>query len=212
MLPNGWADYLFARSTGHIGSFVTLITRGCFRAIRTGAEQLTTGLLDAVRIDVASEQARDELAAAFAAGRPSTKPRAATRAAATSTPAATGTAQRDLLAITGICQAGSLARYARHVDGAPAKAALRAWDRRQQAGRAWAAAGWTSPGPAAARTRRWWRLPPGSSTTARRPGHRDRSPSVATTIPPVRNDQDRQSRRPPLLACPVVQRLLLRFG
>ena len=40
----------------------------------------------------------------------------------------------ELLAITGIGQAESLARYARHVDGAPPKAVLRAWDRRQQAG------------------------------------------------------------------------------
>jgi hypothetical protein len=39
----------------------------------------------------------------------------------------------DLLAITGICEAESLARYARHVGGAPSKAALRAWDRRRQA-------------------------------------------------------------------------------
>jgi len=27
-----------------------------------------------------------------------------------------------------------MARYARHVDGAPAKAVLRAWDKRQRAG------------------------------------------------------------------------------
>ena len=46
---------------------------------------------------------------------------------------AAGTPLGELLAITGICQAESLARYARHVGGAPAKAALRAWDRRQQA-------------------------------------------------------------------------------
>jgi integrase len=46
---------------------------------------------------------------------------------------AAGTAVAELLAITGICQAESLARYARHVDGAPPKAVLRAWDRRQQA-------------------------------------------------------------------------------
>jgi integrase len=38
----------------------------------------------------------------------------------------------ELLAITGICQAESLARYARHVGGAPGKAALRAWDKRRQ--------------------------------------------------------------------------------
>jgi integrase len=46
---------------------------------------------------------------------------------------AAGTPVGELLAITGICQAESLARYARHVGGAPAKAVLRAWDRRQQA-------------------------------------------------------------------------------
>ena len=46
---------------------------------------------------------------------------------------AAGTPLGELLAITGICQAESLALYARHVGGAPAKAALRAWDRRQQA-------------------------------------------------------------------------------
>jgi integrase len=47
---------------------------------------------------------------------------------------AAGTPVAELLAITGICQAESLARYARHVDGAPAKAVLRAWDKRQRAG------------------------------------------------------------------------------
>ena len=46
---------------------------------------------------------------------------------------AAGTPLRELLAITGIGQAESLARYARHVDGAPPKAALRAWDKRHQA-------------------------------------------------------------------------------
>jgi hypothetical protein len=65
----GLADYLFERTTGHIGSFMTLITRGCLRTIRTGEERLTASLLDGVRIDEASEQARAQLAAAFAAGR-----------------------------------------------------------------------------------------------------------------------------------------------
>lgn len=46
---------------------------------------------------------------------------------------AAGTPLGELLAITGIGQAESLARYARHVGGAPSKAALRAWDRRRQA-------------------------------------------------------------------------------
>ncbi len=45
---------------------------------------------------------------------------------------AAGTPLRELLAITGICQAESLARYARHVDGAPARAVLRAWDKRRR--------------------------------------------------------------------------------
>jgi hypothetical protein len=68
------ADYLFERTTGHIGSFVTLIIRGCLRAIRTGQERLTADLLDQVRIDEASEQARQQLAAAFAHGRLSAAP------------------------------------------------------------------------------------------------------------------------------------------
>jgi integrase len=45
---------------------------------------------------------------------------------------AAGTPVGELLAITGICQAESLARYARHVQGAPSKAMLRAWDKRQR--------------------------------------------------------------------------------
>jgi integrase len=46
---------------------------------------------------------------------------------------AAGTPVGELLAVTGICQAESLARYARHVDGAPSKAMLRAWDKTRQA-------------------------------------------------------------------------------
>ena len=38
MLADDLSDYLFARSTGHIGSLMTLINRGCQRAVRTGAE------------------------------------------------------------------------------------------------------------------------------------------------------------------------------
>ena len=54
----GLAGYLFERTSGHIGSFITLITRGCVKAIRSGEEELTAALLDRVRIDEASEQAR----------------------------------------------------------------------------------------------------------------------------------------------------------
>jgi len=77
----GLADYLFERTSGHIGSFITLITRGCYKAIRGGEETLTAGLLDQVRIDEASEQARRQLAAAFAQGRLTTAPSASRPAA-----------------------------------------------------------------------------------------------------------------------------------
>ena len=52
----GLARYLFERTTGHIGSYMTLITRGCYKAIRSGEEALTTALLDKVKIDEASER------------------------------------------------------------------------------------------------------------------------------------------------------------
>jgi hypothetical protein len=64
----GAADYLFARTSGHIGSYFTLLLRGCYRAIRTGTEAVTRDLLDGVRLDEASEQARAQLAAAIAGG------------------------------------------------------------------------------------------------------------------------------------------------
>jgi hypothetical protein len=72
-------DYLFARSSGHIGSFITLITRGCYKAIRTGAEVLTEALLDSVRIDEASEATRHQLQAGFTAGRLTSRPRKVAR-------------------------------------------------------------------------------------------------------------------------------------
>jgi hypothetical protein len=70
-------DYLFARSSGHIGSFITLITRGCYKAIRTSTEALTEQLLDSIRIDEASEAARHQLHAAFTAGMLTTRTRRA---------------------------------------------------------------------------------------------------------------------------------------
>jgi hypothetical protein len=75
MLADELSDYLFARSTGHFASLMTLISRGCRRAIRTGTEQLTTTLMDAVRNDAAAEAARTELAAAISAGLFSTRAR-----------------------------------------------------------------------------------------------------------------------------------------
>jgi AAA domain len=61
MLADELSDYLFARSTGHIGSLMTLINRGCQRAIRTGAERLDQELMDRVKNDAAAEKGRREL-------------------------------------------------------------------------------------------------------------------------------------------------------
>ena len=73
MLADDLSDYLFARSTGHIGSLMTLINRGCQRAVRTGAERLTRELMDLVKNDAASEKARQELETAFEARRLTTR-------------------------------------------------------------------------------------------------------------------------------------------
>ncbi|MFD4880263.1 AAA family ATPase [Streptomyces sp. NPDC058420] len=77
MLADDLSDYLFARSTGHIGSLMTLVNRGCQRAQRTGAERLTRDLLDRVRNDEAAEQARRELECALEAGRVTSRSRRA---------------------------------------------------------------------------------------------------------------------------------------
>ncbi|MDO3013325.1 ATP-binding protein [Mycobacteroides abscessus] len=73
MLADHLSDYLFARSTGHIGSLMTLINRGCQRAVRTGTEVLSRELMDRVKIDEASEKARQELAMAFETRRLTTR-------------------------------------------------------------------------------------------------------------------------------------------
>ncbi|WP_457135607.1 ATP-binding protein [Mycobacteroides abscessus] len=73
MLADNLSDYLFARSTGHIGSLMTLINRSCQRAVRTGAEVLSQELMDQVKNDEASEKARQELQTAFEARRLSTR-------------------------------------------------------------------------------------------------------------------------------------------
>lgn len=73
MLADKLSDYLFARSSGHIGSLMTLINRGCQRAVRTGTERLTRELMDLVKNDEASEKARRELEAAFEARRLTTR-------------------------------------------------------------------------------------------------------------------------------------------
>ena len=63
-----------------IASLMTLISRGCWRAIHTGTEQLTVELLDQVRNDEAAEQARQELATAFERGLLTTQIKPATTA------------------------------------------------------------------------------------------------------------------------------------
>lgn len=65
MLAEDLPDYLYLRTTGHIGSLMDLIRKGCTRAIRSGVETLNQSLLDAVKIDSAAEKARKELEAAF---------------------------------------------------------------------------------------------------------------------------------------------------
>ncbi|HCU91575.1 MAG TPA: hypothetical protein DHU96_01975 [Actinobacteria bacterium] len=81
MLADGLADYLFARSTGHFASLMALISRGCLRAIRIGAERLDTALMDQVKNDAAAEADRQELLAAIRAALLTSRP-ARIRAAA----------------------------------------------------------------------------------------------------------------------------------
>jgi hypothetical protein len=63
------ADYLYERTGGHIGSLITLTTRGCYRAIARGEERISRDLLDSIRIDEAAEKARTRLAGAARARR-----------------------------------------------------------------------------------------------------------------------------------------------
>ncbi|MFI6688002.1 TniB family NTP-binding protein [Streptomyces sp. NPDC050485] len=75
MLAEELTDYLYIRSSGHIGSLMTLINRGCQRAARLGTEVLDQKLLDHVKLDAAAEKARKGLAEKFARGTMTTKPR-----------------------------------------------------------------------------------------------------------------------------------------
>ncbi|MFD7019993.1 AAA family ATPase [Streptomyces sp. NPDC059928] len=76
MLADELSDYFYARTTGHIGSLMTLINRGCQRAIRTGTERLEEELLNSVKIDAASEKARKQLEASLRARRWTSKTKA----------------------------------------------------------------------------------------------------------------------------------------
>jgi hypothetical protein len=68
------ANYLFARTSGHIGSFFCLVNRGAREAIRSGEEDLTRDLLDDIPIDEEAETGRRALEAAIAAGLMTAKP------------------------------------------------------------------------------------------------------------------------------------------
>jgi hypothetical protein len=73
MLAEDLSDYLFARSTGHFASLMSLVGRGCYRAVKSGTERLSADLLDQVRIDEAAETARRGLDSAIRAGQLSTR-------------------------------------------------------------------------------------------------------------------------------------------
>lgn len=73
MLADDLSDYLYERSTGHIGSLMELVRRGCARAIRTRAETLNKQIFDSFKIDSAAEKARRELSAAFRTRKLTTK-------------------------------------------------------------------------------------------------------------------------------------------
>lgn len=73
MIADDLADYLYARSTGHFASLMTLLARGCQRAVKSGQESLTAALLDTVPNDAASEQARRQLDASLRSGHLSTR-------------------------------------------------------------------------------------------------------------------------------------------
>ncbi|MFJ8860242.1 ATP-binding protein [Streptomyces sp. NPDC102451] len=79
MIAEDLSDYLYARSTGHFASLMSLINRGCLRAIRSGHELLDQDLMNQVKNDVAAEESRKELEAAIEAGLLTSRPAPAPR-------------------------------------------------------------------------------------------------------------------------------------
>ncbi len=69
MLSEELSDYLYVRSTGHIGSLMSLICQGCEEAMRSGTETLTRQLLNTIALDIAAEAARQALQSEFDSGR-----------------------------------------------------------------------------------------------------------------------------------------------
>lgn len=81
MLADDLSDYLYARCTGHIGSLMQLIRRGCLRAIRTGDECITEGLMAGVKLDREAEEQRARWEALLASGKRTSKPKGRARRA-----------------------------------------------------------------------------------------------------------------------------------
>jgi len=79
--------YLFARTTGNIGSLMDLIRRGASRAIRTGQESIDRALLDDIRIDEGAETERGELEARLDKQEAALRERRRAKAAAKQQPA-----------------------------------------------------------------------------------------------------------------------------
>jgi hypothetical protein len=75
MIADDLSDILWARSTGHFASLMTLIKRGCTEAIESGKERLTDEILATVKNDVAAERNRLEMLAAIESGQLSSRPR-----------------------------------------------------------------------------------------------------------------------------------------
>lgn len=75
MLADDLSDYLYARSTGHIGSLMQLIRRGCLRAIRTGDECITERLMANVKLDREAEEQRARWEALLTSGKKTSKPK-----------------------------------------------------------------------------------------------------------------------------------------
>src|SRR5260370_39153900 len=86
MLADDLAGYLFARTTGHIGSLMTLVNRGARRAIRRGGGAPPPGPPGPPKIDEAARPAPAPIPRAPSPGRPDAPPPAPRRPP---TPAAT---------------------------------------------------------------------------------------------------------------------------
>jgi len=75
MLADDLSDHLYARCSGHIGSLMTLVRRGCLRAIRTGEERLTAELMARVKLDRAAREQQAMWEALLASGKKTSKPK-----------------------------------------------------------------------------------------------------------------------------------------